>query len=276
MTAPEQKKNHPLAFFVLVYTMSVPFWLISIRQGKSGLPDNIPLTDIGATLSPIIAACILIYWENGKSGLKNFLCRVFDYKRIGTKRWLITAVFLLPGLYVATYLAMRLAGLPVAQQLNLSASLLGALAMFTIAATVEEFGYSAYATDALQKRFSAFNTAILIGLPWAVWHLPSMIKMEQTPQLIGWGLLATVAFRVITVWLYNNTNYSLLAVIITHAIGSAARSAFPGGRQGYELGNGSIGYVIIILVAVGVTALWGRNTLSDFLGQNPHGARTDA
>ena len=56
---------------------------------------------------------------------------------------------------------------------------------------------------------------------------------------------------------------------------SCPRSAFPGGRQGYELGNGSIGYFIIILTAVCVTALWGKNTLSDFLGQDPHG-RTDA
>ena len=276
MIAPEQNKNHPLAFFVLVYTMSAPFWIISIRQGKSGLPDNIPITDIGATLSPVVAACILIYWENGRSGLKKYLCRVFDYTRIGRKRWLITAVFFLPGLYVITYIAMRLARLPVAQQLNLSASLLNVVAIFTIAATLEELGYSAYATDALQKRFSALNTSILVGLPWAVWHLPSMIKMEQTPQLIGWGLLATVAFRVITVWLYNNTNCSLLAVIIAHAIGTTARSAFPGGRQGYELGNGAIGYCIIIFAAVCVTALWGKNTLSDFLGQNPHGGRTDA
>lgn len=276
MTAAEQEKNHPLAFFVLVYAISAPFWIIGIGQGKSGLPDNIPITDIGATLSPFIAACILIHRENGGSGLKRFLCRVLDYRRIGRKRWLITAVFLFPGLYVATYVAMRLAGLPVAQQLDVSASLLGALAMFTIAATLEELGYSAYATDALHRRFAAFNTAMLVGIPWAVWHLPSMMKMEQTPQLIGWGLLATVAFRVMTVWLYNNTNHSLLAVIIAHAIGTTARSAFPGGRQGYELGNGSIGYFIIILAAVCVTALWGTNTLRDFLGRSPRGGRTDA
>lgn len=276
MCAREINKNHPLAFFVLIYAMSIPFWLISVHLGKSGLPDNIPLTDIGATLSPTIAACILIYIENGKSGLKQFLSRVYDYSRIKRKRWLIIGIFLLPTLYVITYVAMQLADVPVAQHLDLSPALLSALAMFLIAATLEEIGYSAYATDALQKRFSALTTSLLIGVPWALWHLPSMIKMGQTWQLIAWGLLATVAFRVITVWLYNNTNCSLLAVILAHAVGTTARSAFPGGRHGYEIGDGSISYAIIIFAAVFVTVFWGKSTLSDFLGHHSHSGRADA
>ena len=255
MSAREINKSHPLAFFVLIYAMSAPFWLISAHLGPSGLPDNIPLTDIGATLSPAIAACILIYIENGKSGLKQFLSRVYDYSRIKRKRWLIIGIILLPTLYVITYVAMQLADVPVARHLNLSSALLSALAMFLISATVEEIGYSAYATDELQKRFSALTTSLLIGVPWALWHMPSTIKMGQTWQLIAWGLLATVAFRVITVWLYNNTNYSLLAVILAHAVGTTARSAFPGGRHGYELGDGSISYAIIIFAAIFVIGL---------------------
>ncbi|MGB8599764.1 MAG: CPBP family intramembrane glutamic endopeptidase [Burkholderiales bacterium] len=256
--------------------MSAPFWLVSTYLGGSGLPDNIPLTDIGATLSPAIAACLLIYVENGKAGLMQFLGRVSDYGRIKRKRWLIIGIFLLPTLYIITYAVMRLADYPVAPYLNLSPALMSALAMFFIAATLEEIGYSAYATDALQKRFSALTTSCLIGVPWALWHLPSMIKMGQTWQLIVWGLLATVAFRVITVWLYNNTNYSLLAVMLAHAVGTAARSAFPGGRHGYELADGAMSYAIIIFTAVLVTIFWGKNTLSDFLGQQSHGGHADA
>lgn len=272
----EPTKNHPFAFFVLIYAISVPFWMVSGHFGKSGLPDNIPLTDIGATLSPAIAACLLIYWANGKAGLRQFLGRVCDYRRIERARWLILAVGFLPVLYVITYVAMRVADLPVAKHLDLSPSLFITLAMFLIAAVLEEIGYSAYATDALQKRFSAFATSLLIGVPWAIWHLPSMIKMGQSWQLIAWGLLATVAFRVITVWLYNNTNRSLLAVILAHAVGTTARSAFPGGRQGYELGDGSISYAIVTFAAVLVTVVWGSETLSDFLGRHSRRRHTDA
>lgn len=266
MAAQDLDKRHPLAFFVLVFALSIPFWIVSVGSGKSELPDNIPATDIGATLTPLIAACVLVYMENGKLGLKRFLARILDYRRIKNKRWLITAILLLPALYVVTYAVMKLAALPVPQHLNLSMALPGAFAMFTIAATVEEFGYSAYATDALQKKFSAINTALIVGAPWALWHLPSMIKMGQTSQLIAWGLLATIAFRVVTVWIYNNSNCSLFAVVIAHAVGTTARTAFPGGRQGYELGGGSISYAIIILAAISVTALWSPRTLRNFRG----------
>jgi membrane protease YdiL (CAAX protease family) len=275
MSNRELNKNHPLAFFVLIYAMSTPFWLISTYLGASGLPDNIPLTDIGATLSPAIAACLLVYAENGKAGLMQFLGRVSDYGRIKRKRWLVIGIFLLPTLYVITYVVMRLADYPLAQHLNLSSALISTLVMFFIAATLEEVGYSAYATDAMQKRFSALTTSCLIGVPWALWHLPSMIKMGQAWQLIVWGLLATVAFRVVTVWIYNNTNGSLLAVILAHAVGTTARSVFPGGRHGYELGDGAISYAIIIFTAVLVTVFWGKSTLRDFLGHQSHSAHAD-
>ncbi|WP_223165008.1 CPBP family intramembrane glutamic endopeptidase [Massilia frigida] len=156
----------------------------------------------------------------------------------------------MPTLYVITYAALRIAGVPVSTHLALSASLLIAFVMFSTGAAMAEIAYSAYATDALQKRFSPLATALLIGVPWALWHLPSMMKMGQSPQLIVWGLLGTIAFRVITVWLYNHAGCSLFAVILAHAVGTTARSAFPGGRHGYEVADGSISYAVIIIAAL--------------------------
>ncbi len=254
---PTPRKNHPLTFFILVFGISAPLWILSGFLDASPLPDNIPLTDIGATLSPAIAACLLVFHENGREGLRAFLKRLVDYGRIRRNGALALCLLLMPALYVATYAALRIAGFPVAQRIDLSLSLLAALAMFSVGAAVEEIGYSAYATDALQKRFSALATALLIGVPWALWHLPSMIKMGQSSQLIIWGLLGTVAFRIITVWLYNTANCSLFAVILAHVVGTTARSAFPGGRQGYEVANGSISYGIIILAAVGICICFG-------------------
>lgn len=259
-------KSHPFAFFGLVYAMSAPFWMLGAFLKSSWLPDNIPLSDIGATLSPALAACFLIYKEDGLRGLKTFLGRIFDYRRTSSRSWFFTALLLLPVLYLATYAVMRISGYPLAVDGQLSTGLLGALLMFLIAATVEELGYSAYATDALQTRYSALTTALLIGVPWAFWHLPSMLQMGQSWTLVAWGLGATVAFRVITVWLYNNNHFSLFVVILAHALGTTARSAFPGGRSAYELGDGAVSYAIIIVFALIIVVLWRPATLTNFLG----------
>jgi uncharacterized protein len=259
--------NHPWLFFALIYGLSAPFWILSTQMNNSRLPDNLPVTDIGAVLTPTIAAVILRYREAGVIGVRELFCRIFDYRRINNKRWFVIAVIILPLLYLVTYVAMRVLGYPVASVWNPSPSLAGIFVLFFVAATTEELGYSAYETDALKKRMTALNAALVMGSLWALWHLPSMIVLGQSTELILWGLGATVAFRVLSVWMYNNAGASLFAVILMHAIGNTARTGYPGGRSGYELGHGSVAYAIIIVFTLIVVVLWRPSTLANFLGR---------
>lgn len=137
--------------------------------------------------------------------------------------------------------------------------LLGTIVMFFIAATVEELGYAAYATEALQKKYNSLMTALIIGVPWALWHLNSMIQIGQTPLLIIWGLLGTVAVRVLYVWLFNSTYASVFALILCHTIANTARTNYPGGRSAYELGEGMIAYGIIIIVTIIIICIYGKD-----------------
>lgn len=262
-TAP----NHPWLFFALIYGLSSPFWLISTQIAHSGLPEHFLITDIGATLTPIIAAVILRYHEAGVMGVRELFCRIFDYRRTKHKRWLVTAIVVFPLLYLITYLAMGLLGYPVATQWNLSPALVSVFFLFIVAATAEELGYSAYETDALQRRMTALNAALVMGPLWALWHLPSMIVMGQSSELIAWGLFMTVAFRILSVWIYNNAGASAFAVIVMHVVANTSRSAYPGGRSGYELGEGSVATSVIIVFTLIVVVLWRPSSLTNFLGR---------
>ena len=55
-------------------------------------------------------------------------------------------------------------------------------------------------------------------------------------------------------------------VLLMHAIGNTARTGYPGGRSGYELGSGSVAYSIIIVFTLIVVAIWRPTTLASFLG----------
>ena len=247
--------------------MSTPFWILSTFIAKSWLPDNIPVTDIGAALTPTVAAMILRYRENGVSGVWALLQRTFDFRRIKKRRWLVTAALLFPLLYVVTYFAMRLLSLSVPSAWHPSPTLGAVFILFFIAATAEELGYTAYATDALQMRVSALSAALIIGPIWALWHFPSMMQMGQSAQLMAWGFFVTIAFRVISIWIYNNADRSVFAVILAHAVGNTARTGFPGGRNAYEIGHGAVAYSIVILAASLAIVLWGPKTLSEFIGK---------
>jgi membrane protease YdiL (CAAX protease family) len=136
-----------------------------------------------------------------------------------------------------------------------------------VAAAAEELGYTAYETDALQSRMHALNAALVMGPLWALWHLPSMVTMGQTKELIPRGLCVTVAIRILSVWIYNNAGKSVFSIILTHTIANTARTGFPGGRTGYGLGNGSVAYSTIIAFTILVVLLWRPSSLANFMGR---------
>jgi membrane protease YdiL (CAAX protease family) len=94
----------PLKFFLLVFALSIPFWLMQ--------PRDWPISaSVGA---PLLAALILVYREEGGGpGVRRILSRVFDQWRIRKRIWYVPIIFLMPLLYLLTYGVMRLMGLPV-------------------------------------------------------------------------------------------------------------------------------------------------------------------
>ena len=91
---PTADYSHPWQYFLLVYTLSAPFWLLSLFLKNSPLPDNLPLTDIGAALTPTIAAALLRYREGGMAAVRGLFGRVFDYGRIKHSAYFWTAILI--------------------------------------------------------------------------------------------------------------------------------------------------------------------------------------
>lgn len=253
-----------LLFFLLVFALTTPFWALSRIVRVQGLPDNLPVTDVGATFVPLIAAMILVYREERLRGVKILLKKTFDFAKIQNKVWYAPVLFLMPLLYLLTYWVMRWAGLPVPTRWQVPVSTPLLFVGFFLAAAGEELGYMGYAIDPMLQRWRALSACLIMGPLWAIWHFPSMIQIGQSRTLMAWGFLATVSFRILHVWLYNNTGGCVFAVIVFHAIANTGRSIFPGGRSHFELGDAAIGYSLVSATAIIVTLLWGTKTLSQF------------
>jgi membrane protease YdiL (CAAX protease family) len=86
---------------------------------------------------------------------------------------------------------------------------------------LEEIGWTGYA---LQKMLSADDRlapSVLLGLLWAVWHLPVINYLgTATPHGAYWlpfflaFSLAMTAMRVLIAWIYANTKSVLLAQLM--------------------------------------------------------------
>jgi membrane protease YdiL (CAAX protease family) len=110
------------------------------------------------------------------------------------------------------------------------------LVLFFILAIGEEVGWTGYATDPVQDRWSALTTGIILGLVTALWHFVPLIQMGRTLIWIAWWALGSISIRILTVWLYNNTGRSLFAAIVFHAMFNVSFALFPNyGSLGTQL-----------------------------------------
>jgi len=100
----------PLIFFLLVFALSIPLWLIGVVTPLQLLP-GLPVSSLMA-FCPLIAASILVYREDKTTGVTELLKRSFDYRRIRAKIWYVPTVLLMPGIAVLAYGLMRLLQLP--------------------------------------------------------------------------------------------------------------------------------------------------------------------
>jgi uncharacterized protein len=256
----------PLKFFLLVYALSLPLWILETMIDVKGLPLDIPITDIAAAFTPLIAASMLVYKEEGHSGVKRLFQRILDFSRITKKLWYLPVLFLPFLLYILIYLIIYFIGLPLPSTFYIPFQSIPFLfPLFFVGAICEEIGYMGYAIDPMQDRFGALGASILMGIPWAVWHYPSIIQQGHDLTWIAWATLGTVAVRILIVWIYNNTGKSLFACILFHTMLNTGRPLFPKDDLHNPLVDyPEIHYSVFVITAVVVVFLWGAKTLARY------------
>jgi uncharacterized protein len=218
---PNWAARHDLVlYFVLAYLLSWALWPLVILN-----PNSTPLVPFG----PLIAAVIVSLLAGGTRGLWALL------RQLG--RWRVHPIWYVIALLGPVVMAGLVAILAVAVGVPMRRS--GAytdwqaIGSFFLTAMIlvglgEEVGWRGFALPRLQRRFDALWAALVVGVLWALWHLPELISEPtgQRPplQFLVW----TLALSVIFTWLYNSTSGSLPIVIIFHtAIDTAGRFMMP-------------------------------------------------
>lgn len=128
-------------------------------------------------------------------------------------------------------------------------------AVYLLAAAGEELGWSGYAVEPLQQRCGAFGAAVVLGLVWWAFHVPSILQSGEGPVLVVLGPIASVATRVLWLWLFNNTGGSVFAMILVHTVSNMCGAYVPSVPT-------SANAPVLVLLAALVTVLWGPGTLA--------------
>ncbi len=95
-----------------------------------------------------------------------------------------------------------------------------------------------YAYEPLKQQYGIFKATSILGVFWALWHLPMYIFLFPNVGMLIAQLVAVVMLRFSIVWLFENTNKSVFIAILIHAIYNVCMSIFP---------------VSFVLIAIGFT-----------------------
>ncbi|TAJ70904.1 MAG: CPBP family intramembrane metalloprotease [Phenylobacterium sp.] len=246
-----------IVFFVLTVLLTTPFWVLGAVLEVEILP-GLPIAAL-AVVCPATAAFILTWRAHGLPAGGRFLAGAFDVRRIRPKVWWLALVLLSPCVMIAMFLAMRLGGSSIPDPQFAPASAAALFVLFLVAALAEELGWSGFAIGPLQARWGALPGALIVGVVWAIWHYPALAQAHRAVAWIGWWTLATVATRVIIIWLFNNTGRSVFGVAVFHAMTNLGWQLYPVHGSWFDP---RINALILAAVALAVVLVWGPATLS--------------
>lgn len=191
-----------ILFFAVAYALS---WFGNLFEAHSMFPPG-----------PFLAALLVLSLTTGKAGLADFLRRIVRW-RVGV-RW-YALVIGLPITIVCVAIGINLllgAQLAPARLLPQLGDLLLTFLFILIGIGVgEEPAWRGFALPRLMQGRSTLVASLLLGLFHAVWHLP-LFGLEYGRQNGMPWFLSVMAFAVITAWLYNQTQGTLLLPVLFH------------------------------------------------------------
>jgi len=244
-------------FFLTSLLISWSIWIPEAAATLSGRDASVaaggPL-GLLAVWGPGLSAIILSLLIKGKAGLRELFSPIRLW-RVGIQWYLIvllypTAIWLLARaidvLFGQTY---ELKFMPIISYFGREQAFMIPIAFISILPNTigEELGWRGFALPKLQIKYNALSSSIILGLIWAIWHIPLWIALGRTGRALPTDALVTIGAAILYTWVYNSTGGSLLLVWVFHFATTAT---------GYLLTpiptytDDIVGWIIVVLVII--------------------------
>jgi len=158
-------------YLLVTFGWTWTVWWIAVFPGRASVEAPLSLLFVLGGLGPTVGSVFVIRRVD-PAYRRDFVRRLWDPKRISGVWWLaLAAVAIVPAL--AGYLAAAATGRPPIAESTVTFGTVAFNVGFGLAAgAVEEPGWRGVALDSFRIRIAPAVAAILIGIPWALWHLP--------------------------------------------------------------------------------------------------------
>ena len=222
--------RHPLVFFFVIAYAGA--WLVEMpvvlsQTGTGLLQYTIPRPVLAVAIAaatfagPTLSAFIMTSVTEGRAGIHRLLRRYVLWRV--NFRWYLFVLLIIPAIEVLG--AIVLPGVLASyQSLTLSLVLsypVAFVSTFILGGPLgEEPGWRGFALPRLQSLHGPLVGSVILGVLWALWHLPLFWSGVWTPPTIPnivMFVLMITALTIIMTWVFNNAKGSLLITMLMHA-----------------------------------------------------------
>ena len=168
-----------------------------------------------AVYAPAISGVVVAWRRLGRSGLKGYFARL-KMIRMPVSNWLFLVIGIPAIVYAGATISGTLDTTPVFSPWYTMIPAL--LSMMFLAGTWEELGWRGVAQPLLQRRFTPLTSGLIVGVAWAIWHLPAfaLSGTVQSAWAVGPYFVGVVATSVIMTWFFNASKGSILVAWLVH------------------------------------------------------------
>jgi membrane protease YdiL (CAAX protease family) len=222
-------QQKPFLFF-LIFTFAISF---ITGFPTVFVPGKFEVLSYLSNFGPALGALIVVGVAEGTDGIKNLVRSLFQW-RVSFVWYLV--VLLGPALTMVTAVLFYniFGGNGSAQNLDnwlsiLPQHLIVIISLFLfmmVGIWGEEIGWRGFALPKLQKAYHPLLASLILGVIWAIWHLPAFfIENSQQAQLgMTYFFLATLGYSILYSWVYNGSKESLFMIWLLHSANNATVS----------------------------------------------------
>ena len=239
-------------YFALTFLVAWMLWYAATLLGGES-PNQ--LLFLPGTFAPGIVAVLLTARSEGAAGVRALLAPLFQWNV--EVRWYLFALLFMAAIKLTAALTLRLAtgDWPRFGDTSLILMLAATLvSTVTLGQSGEEVGWRGYALPRLSTRFGLGPSSLMLGVIWAVWHLPLFFipGTSTTGQSFPLYLLQVIALSVALAWLWWRTGGSLLLTMLLHAAVNNTKDIVPSAVEGadavFGLSTSVVAWVTVLLL----------------------------
>jgi len=264
----KQHHKNPWLYLIISFTFTWLFLFPAVLLEKAITnPIIIVLIALGGIFGKMIPPVMIPYLVYGEKGWRDYWQRLIDFKRMGLKWGVISlslpVIFVVMGIITGLFFGENI---PSLEMTNIFKIIPYGFFILIYGPLPEEMGWTGYELDRLQARFSALNSGLILGFFWLLWHLPLFFIIgSYQKEIVGFNTMrfwftfvpGIISLQVLQVWLYNNTNRSIMPAVGIHFM-----TNFSGEMLDLSIFQEYMRIMWAIVFTIIIVIIWGQKSLN--------------